>query len=507
MLHAMSVALLLTLAAPLQAPDPGAKTAPVVEEETSVVIHVNLTGWDVEKSLRTMLGKAADEEGVPQTTKVAAGWVDALKDTGAKDLFLLIDMADMPGMPIAAVPVENGVDSEKVARFLTGGMPGIPLKWPAAESIRGVLVAGTPEAIARVRGEKPVARPELSAALKESPGSRIQIALIPSAVQRKALDEAMPTLPAPLGGGPTSTLTEGMRWASLGITFEPKPIIQAVVQGKDSDAAKALRNLAQKGLSALAAQLKSESDLAPLADAVSKMTPTVEGDRVTLSADLEKAAVLVSMPIRKARESARRSQCVNNLKQIGLAMHNYHSAHDTFPPAFTTSKEGKPLLSWRVLILPYLDQEELYKQFHLDESWDSPHNKGLISQMPAVYACPSGKQTTLSDGKTSYLTGRGPATMFPGAKGIKIQEITDGTSNTIMVVDANDDSAVTWTAPDDWNMPDPFDTKGLFGHHPGGTNFEFGDGSVRFIKATTDPKILHDLFTRNGGEVISADGF
>lgn len=507
MFHAASLTLLLALSAPLQAPDPGAKIAPIVDDEVSIVVHLDLDGLDAEKSLRGMLGKTADEEGVPEFMKTIAGWTEGLKNAGAKDFFLVVDLTDMPGPPIGAVPVIQGTNGEAVIKILKEGPPGVPLKWPAAELIRGVVVAGTPEAITRVRAAKPAARADLKEALEASANSRIQIAIIPSATQRRALDEAMPKLPPQFGGGPISTLTQGMRWAAISLTFEPKPVIRAIVQGKDADAAKALQKIAQGGLDALAAGTNIDPVVAPLAAAVGQIKPAIEGDRVTLSADLEKAAALVSVPIREAREAARRRQCTNNLKQIALAMHNYHSAHDSFPPAFSASKDGKPLLSWRVLILPYLEQEELYKQFHLDEAWDSPHNKGLIARMPAIFACPSGKQTHLTDGKTTYLTPRGPSTMFPGPAGIKIQEITDGTSNTIMAIDANDDSAVTWTAPEDWNLSEPFSAKGLFGHHPKGTNAAFGDGSVRFLMETIAPQTWQALFSRNGGEVVSTNDF
>ena len=90
-----------------------------------------------------------------------------------------------------------------------------------------------------------------------------------------------------------------------------------------------------------------------------------------------------------AREAAIRAQCTNNEKQIALALHNYHDQHNSFPPAFSQGKDGKPLLSWRVLILPFLDQQQaLYDQFHLDEAWDSPHNRTLIAKMPAVLSLP-----------------------------------------------------------------------------------------------------------------------
>ena len=95
-------------------------------------------------------------------------------------------------------------------------------------------------------------------------------------------------------------------------------------------------------------------------------------------------AVLIALllpAVQAAREAARRSQCVNNLKQIGLAMHNYHAQQNKFPGAAITNKQGKPLLSWRVAILPLLDQQGLYEKFKLDEPWDSPHNRALLTSI------------------------------------------------------------------------------------------------------------------------------
>jgi prepilin-type processing-associated H-X9-DG protein len=198
---------------------------------------------------------------------------------------------------------------------------------------------------------------------------------------------------------------------------------------------------------------------------------------------------------------------VNNLKQIGLAMHNYHATHHTFPPAYSVDQAGKPLLSWRVHILPFIEQEALYKEFHLDEPWDSPHNQPLIDRMPSTYRCPSSRGRRADAGKSSYLVPRGPSTIFPGSEGVKIQKITDGTSNTIFVVDAGDDRAVPWTKPEDWEIDPNLDLKGIFGHHPGGTNFAFADGSVRFLKETISPELLRKLITCNGGEVLSNDDY
>ena len=122
--------------------------------------------------------------------------------------------------------------------------------------------------------------------------------------------------------------------------------------------------------------------------------------------------------------------------------------------------------------------------------------------MPPLYRCPSGVPLP---GKTTYLTVRGKDTIFPGDKGIGLADVTDGTSNTILVVEAGDQSAVEWTKPDDFT-PDPKNpTKGLLGHHPGGLNVVMADCSVHFISASIDPKVLWALFTRNGGEVIGEE--
>ena len=128
-------------------------------------------------------------------------------------------------------------------------------------------------------------------------------------------------------------------------------------------------------------------------------------------------------------------------------------------------------MSWRVLILPYIEQDALYKEFHLDEPWDSPHNKALIDRIPPTYRCPAGSRKRADLGKTTYLVPRGASTIFPGPEGVKIQKVTDGTSNTIFVVDAGNERAVPWTKPEDWEVDPGIDLKGIFGHHPEGTNF------------------------------------
>ncbi len=200
-----------------------------------------------------------------------------------------------------------------------------------------------------------------------------------------------------------------------------------------------------------------------------------------------------------ARGAAQRMQSMNNLKQIGLAMQNHLSALRTFPAAYSTDADGKPLLSWRVKILPFIEQNALYEQFKLDEPWDSEHNKRLIAAMPEVYRA-AGSQA--GPGKTNYLTVRGKDTAFPGKEKVRMADITDGTSMTAMVVEASDERAVIWTKPDDYEYDEDDPIAGLVGLRPGGFSVAFCDGSVHFLGEFADPKMVKALFTRNGREVI-----
>jgi prepilin-type processing-associated H-X9-DG protein len=507
MFLSIPMALLLTVAVSTQAPADAtaAAVAPFVGEEVAVVVHIELTKWDAQTFFRRVVGKLADEDDLSSATKLIDGSVAALKAAGAKDLFLLFEPADMPGLPTAVVPLADGADGKAIAALLTGSVRRNPVRWSATETIRGAVVAGSSARLASIRNTVPKARPELAAAVAAGGDASIQIAIVPSTTVRRLIEESLAMLPQQLGGGPITSVTRGLSWISLNLAFEPKPVIRAVVQAKDPDATKALTNLAQDALDFLANASRNDPALASLAAPISQIKPLAQGDRITLEADLETTAELVAVPIRQVRETARRSQCTNNLMQIALAMHNYHDAYRTFPPAYSKGTDGKPLLSWRVHILPYLEQKALYAEFHKDEPWDSAHNKTLIARMPSVYHCPSGSPTPAKEGKTTYLTPRGPSTIFPGAHATEIRDITDGTSNTILVVDASDAAAVTWTKPDDWDIAAEFKTQSLFGHHPKGTNVGFADGQVRFLKETITPKVLLELTTRNGGEIIYWD--
>jgi Protein of unknown function (DUF1559) len=205
------------------------------------------------------------------------------------------------------------------------------------------------------------------------------------------------------------------------------------------------------------------------------------------------------------------------LQQIGFALLNYQEAHGRLPPAVVQGKDGKPLLSWRVLILPYLGEDKLYRQFRLDEAWDGPHNKSLLSSMPKTFAPPRVVGRTWEPETTFYQVLTGPGTAFDGAQGMRLpQDFPDGTANTLLVVEAAE--AVPWTQPTDLpfdkNKPFPrlggiFNSEGrfsLFGSNREiGFNVLLGDGSVRFMDPSVSESSLRALATRNGSDSPGTD--
>jgi len=228
-----------------------------------------------------------------------------------------------------------------------------------------------------------------------------------------------------------------------------------------------------------------------------------KGETLTASVhtklDLAPAGVALLEAVQKVRSSASRQVSSNNLRQIAIAMHAYHDTNRGLPPQASYDKNGKPLLSWRVLILPYIEQQNLYMQFHLDEPWDSEHNKKLLDKMPKIYASPHDEST--SKEHTTYYQGFvGKGAFFEGKQGLRFSDFTDGTSNTIMIVEAA--KAVPWSKPEDIPFDPAKELPNLIRNGANGFQAALCDGSVRLISAKIKPETLKNLIIRNDGNVI-----
>ena len=195
-------------------------------------------------------------------------------------------------------------------------------------------------------------------------------------------------------------------------------------------------------------------------------------------------------------------QVQNNLKQVGLAMENYREVHGRFPASATHGPDGKPLLSWRVAILPYLEERELYQSFKLDEPWDSPHNKPLLERMPRLFA-PPGPLGQAPGNLTHFRVFVGEGTPFDGGQGARLEDISDGRDRTILVAEA--DEAVPWTKPDELPYAPEKALPPLGGGPRGNFLILMADGSVRTVSANFDVALLRRAITRNDKQPFDLD--
>ncbi len=201
---------------------------------------------------------------------------------------------------------------------------------------------------------------------------------------------------------------------------------------------------------------------------------------------------------RSARPAAHRMQCANNLKQIGIALYSYQEQYGALPPAHTVDAEGKPLHSWRTLILPFMEQEPIYKTIDLSKPWDDPANKQAFDLSVPAYSCPL---ATSPPSHTTYLAVAVPGGCFKPAESRKLSEISDGISSTIMVMEVDDKQAVHWMSPTD-SIDLSFLNQKTKLPHSHGFQAAFVDGSVHFLSATIEPKTLRALITIDAKDVV-----
>jgi prepilin-type processing-associated H-X9-DG protein len=225
--------------------------------------------------------------------------------------------------------------------------------------------------------------------------------------------------------------------------------------------------------------------------------------------------------VSRAREAARRLQCANHLKNIAIALHNYHDMHGTFPPAYIPDAQGKPMHSWRVLILPFIEEQPLYDQYDFSEPWNGPNNKKLAgaAMAPSVYQCLSDPDVAGS-AMTSYVAVVGPTTAWPDDKCRKLDDFGKTTDGTILVTEMAN-SGIHWMEPRDValenavrgvNRDGPkgissrhFLLGGYFFQNELGVNMAMADGSVEFVPERISPSSLETLLTVSDKQTIDFD--
>lgn len=479
---------------------PAEEVAPFVDEMTRAVVYGDLARAEIHRLID--LAGPIVPQGAFYKTLLRAEFEQgraALRAVGIERLYLVVSLADLPRQSwFVVAPCPGNLGAKALASQLPTDLPrrlGGSRRLTVERLDRGdsgsLLFIGLDDTLTRLKRDRPKSRPELAEALAAAGDAPVRIAFMPTDDDRRVVEELVPTLPDAFGGGPSTVLTQGLRWAAASVDLEPKPSLRLVVESASPEAAAALRHQLGK-------------ILAPGGQA-EPFLPEVVDRRLTLTLDkpsgrLKALQNLISGPLtRYVIDQTAKEQ----LHDLGVAMHNWHDAHKSFPAQANYSAAGRPLLSWRVHLLPFLgrDAQRLYKQFHLDEPWDSQHNRPLVEKMPPIYAMPGSE--VAHQGRTCYVRPVGESTSCPGSRTITYRDVTDGTSNTVMIVEVDDQHAVPWTKPEDLQFDPDHPAKHLGGHIAGTARSVFCDAAPHLLEnLLTDPDRagqLKAIFTRNGG--------
>jgi hypothetical protein len=546
----LSISLILALTASSLGADPSEGSpkaiaeaaSPYLDEQVYGLIHVSPRQIDSE-ALARIVGALLDQSD-PRLREWQASvsrWREASTKAGLRDFFLLLSFAD-PGSPAVIVlkfdrEEINPQTAVDLARPLWGAAEtadGTTWYWPPSEpspnddpgfvgrsftrlavEVNGSNVfIGNQTAVRHLKAVAPKPRPELFRALEAIGESEVQLVTMTSHDQRRIAEEFYPILPANMGGGSAKVITRGALWASAGLSFKNGFAMTVRAQSQNPSAAKSFADRLPTLLKFVGSQLLSQG-VDPFGG---KSKLEVVGDQLHLDLKPGELANSLLRNVIQFQQNSDLHRRARRLRSMAIAMHNYNSTNDCLPgrAAYPTpstanvpnahagtrpTKNSKPTLSWRVALLPFLEEQKLFTEFRFDEPWDSEHNKKLIPRMPAIYR--SGIAKLDAEFKTCIQVPVGPRTLFtPDGPGIKYDQITDGLSVTIMLFEASEENAVVWTKPDDWEMAMSEEAMNkLFGRGGKAILASFADGAIRLVPRA-DRKMLELLLMRDDGQPV-----
>lgn len=222
------------------------------------------------------------------------------------------------------------------------------------------------------------------------------------------------------------------------------------------------------------------------------------------------AAFLVHA-IQQAREAARESTCQGRMNQLELALRMYESKEGHLPPAYVLGPDGKPWHSWRVLLLPYMEGDDVYRRYRFDEPWNGPNISKLAEDLDASrFQCPSGSDFGRTN-NTNYVVVVGEGTAFPGESTTKFADFKDGVENTILLVEV-ENSTIHWMEPRDLQFDSLVvaasspDAPAVSSPHPRGPGVVFADEITAYrLRQPLAAKTLRALLTIAGGEAVTRE--
>ncbi|MFO0915999.1 MAG: DUF1559 domain-containing protein [Pirellulales bacterium] len=447
--------------------------------EDSLVAQVDLKSADlaqIGKSIEKLLQQAhlTPPAEIVQHLTVADEFRQQLVQAGAASAYVLASSADlMQGQCTVIFPTP----SIQVAQSIAG-----KLRPPAADSSQqGPGKGDRPDSVSQLAAaarspdgrpwsvtatadsvvwgpegrETPLQAPaqrvtRLAGVLQNLPSAPIQLVVLPD-LERRALAESNPPLPAQLSIT-VPELVKGLDWMAISLSHAPHLQCQWLISTDSPATAGRL----QKGLQSAAQLLVSqapEDQRQRVTSLTTRMLPRVDGStlvgRVDASENWNDELQLLQSVLQQMRQRAGQMQSVNNLKQLALGMWSFEATYGSLPPWASYDDAGRPLLSWRVYLLPYLGQEALFREFRLNEPWDSLHNRALLEKMPDVFRS---ADPAVPANHTTYQVPIGSTVAFGSQTGRTVSEFVDGTSQTVLIVEVEPQRAVEWTRPADWEV-------------------------------------------------------
>lgn len=518
--------LLACVAANTFAADHATTLEPYLTADVGAIAYADLSKIDpsaVASWIGTVGSLSSEEQAdLGNVAKQLQGVIDGLKNLGVQRIYWLLRTSDIANQgPTWVIPLDKDANAQNIQVMLmfgspeqenylqTAAPPWVPPHWQV--DVHNALVGGynTEQVAAQLKAE-PASDRQLSGAWDALGDGSCGLVIMGTADTRRVVREMLPPLPAPLDTVDGGLLADKVRWGGVVVTLPPQLAASIEVETTDHEAAVRLSEAITGGWQMLAMfdgihKFLDQAEFQSLLDA---FAPRVDGTRLTISPteitdNAERLAKLLGPPIQQARQAAQRSTRINQFKQIALAVHNYADRYKMFPSQASRDAQDKLLLSWRVHLLPYLEQGALYKQFHLDEPWDSEHNRKLIEKMPSIYSDPDPALSKLvAAGETTYVFPVGQGTVHEGPEPKMFKDMIDGTSNTIMLVEVSPENAVIWTKPADWEVDFGNPWQGLRRNDRDWFVAGFWDASVSIFDKSMDSEKLSGLITNAGGEIV-----
>ncbi len=441
--------------------------------------------------------------------------VARLKEAGLSRAYALLRTSDIQAMGTSFVfPLSKGSDPENAIKIINEIVVKISGdKQPAYEiDYRdGALIASSATQFDRLQNNESESTVERSKIWNAVGSSSFGIVVFGDEDSRRVVKELMPALPSPFDSLNGDLIADGTKWIGMSLKLDATPELNIEIEASDETSAKTYESIIKDAMK-MAKFLPQVRDVIPKSEikfVFNAIAPKRDGNRVSISAsqltnDLDRLAKVLAPQVRAVRAAAVKTQKMNTIRQHLLAMLNYESAYRHFPTQYSVDDDGKPLLSWRVHVLPFLNQNELHKKFKLDEPWDSEHNIKLVEQMPEIFwDMRSESLETNQAGKTIFQVPAGEGLVFNAANEVGFGDITDGSSNTIALVAMPLEHAVTWTQPVDWNV-DLENPLGML-KGAGRTHIEIGrcDGSTGSFSLKS-PAAWRAMIGRADGEIVDA---